>query len=374
LSPRTTCHNRATSLTRIALLALGTVLVCRTPFTTLADQIITETENFTGAHVVAFEDGQLRFRSADGELHVAWPGEISLLIVDRGTTFDDFNQAERFFASGEPNRALVRYRRAHGVSEGFWPDLITARMLLACDANGQLDKAAAHFVRLLRSRSGGLRAAARLFPENIPGQLDGKVVRAIDQLDGALRDVADEEQRVLLELLRYEILRRSGDPRAGRAAETVATLSIPETVGPERAFSILLDGMTSALKRSANVSSLDVVASLSAMDGAIRDCPEALLPGFLLLKGRTLFASASTREEVIRAAWVFLRVAIHFRSDPRAADGLLGAASALERIGRTNKAIELLEECLAHRHLTSETRRVAEPMLQRLRGSDEATD
>ena len=214
----------------------------------------------------------------------------------------------------------------------------------------------------------GPPAAARLFPENIPEQLDGKVVRAIDQLDVALRDAPDDGQRVLLELLRYEILRRSGDPRARRAAERVRTLSIPEAAGSERAFSILLDGMTSALDRSAKVE------SLGALDDAIRDCPETLLPGFLLLKGRTLFALASTREEVIRAGWVFLRVAIHFRSDPRAADGLLGAAKALERIDRTNKAIELLEECLAHGQVTRETRRAAEPMLEHLRASHGATD
>jgi len=368
LFPRTTCHNRAVPLTPITLLALGTVLAWMTPVTTLADQIITETANYTGARVVEFEEGLLRFRSADGQLHVAWPRAISLLIVDRGTTFDDFNQAERFFASGEPMRALVRYRRAHGVSEGFWPDLITARMLLACDASGQVDRVTTHFIRLLRGRSGGPPAVARLFPTNIPNQRDGKVVRAIDQLDAALRGAPDEDQRVLLELLRYEILRRSGDPRAERAAETVRTLSIPESAGSKQAFAILLEGMTSALGGSARVESLVV------LDDAIRDCPEALLPSFLLLKGRTLLALASTREEVIRAAWVFMRVVIHFRGDPRAADGLLGAASALERIGRTDKAIQLLEECLAHMRLGAETRLAAEPMLHRLRASQGATE
>ena len=63
-----------------------------------------------------------------------------------------------------------------------------------------------------------------------------------------------------------------------------------------------------------------------------------------------------------------MRVAIHFPDDAGAADGLYGAARAVERIGRVDKAIELLEECLGHPRLTPQTRRSAETALMRLRG------
>lgn len=348
---------------RNRFLAIGCTLVVSTLRVAHADQIVADTENHTGARLIAFENGQLRFRTADGELKTAWPHEVSLLIVDRGGTFDDFNQAERFFASGEPERAIIRYRRAQGLSEGFWSDLITARTLLACDAAGQLDKATANFIQLLDGRRAG-PAAARLFPKNIPKQRDGKASRAIEQLDGALRKAPEDVQGVLLELLRYEILRRTGDNRAVRAAQRVAALSIPPDAGSEPAFAILLDGMGRALEEDVRF------VAPSALDGAIRDCPESVLPGFLLLKGRVLLKSASNREEAIRAAWAFMRVAIHFHNDPRATNGLYGAALALERIGRTGKAMELLEECLGHGQLTIQTRQSADKALQRLRASE----
>jgi tetratricopeptide (TPR) repeat protein len=330
---------------------------------TRADQIITGEVNYTGAKIVSLEQGQLRFRSADGRLRTAWLDNIGLMILDRGGAFADFNQAERFLASGEPERAVVRYGRALRPSEAFWSDLIAARLLQACDAAGQLDKATGNFIRLAQSRWAGPPAAARLFPKTVPAQRDGKVVRAIDQLDSALRKAPDPPQRVLLELLRYDILRQSGDPRAAQAAQRVAVLSIPPSARSEPAYTILLEGLREALGGDAES------AALAALNDAIRDCPESLLPGFLLLKGRTLIRSASTREEIIRACWPLMRVAIHFPKDAGAAEGLYDAAQAVERIGRVDRAIELLEECLGHPRLTPETRRSAETALMRLRGT-----
>ena len=78
----------------------------------------------------------------------------------------------------------------------------------------------------------------------------------------------------------------------------------------------------------------------------------------------------TTREEIIRAAWPFMRVAIHFPEDPRAAQGLYGAAQAVERTGRKDKAAQLLEECLGHRSLTAETRSLAEAALNRLKAME----
>lgn len=361
-------HNPMRFVGRNRLLAVGFALVVSTLRVAHADQVVTTSENHVGARVIVFEDGQLRFRTADGQLNTVWPNQLSLVIIDRGGAFDDFNQAERFVASGEPERAIVRYRRALGLSEGFWSDLINARTLLACDAAGQLDRATTKFIDVLEGRWAGPAAAARLLPTSIPNHREGKVVRALERLDSALRKAPEDEERALLELLRYEILRQSGDSRALRAAERVATLSIPPAARSELVFSILLDGMGKALDRSVSDE------SLSALDSAIRDCPESILPSFLLLKGRVQLGLASNREEAIRAAWAFMRVAIHYRDDPRAADGLYGAALSLDRIGRTDKAVELLEECLGCGRLTIQTRQSARELLQRLRTSSGSGD
>ena len=94
-----------------------------------------------------------------------------------------------------------------------------------------------------------------------------------------------------------------------------------------------------------------------------------MLPDFLLLKGETLLRTASTRDDLIRAAWPFLRAAIHFRDSPQAPEGLYGAALVLERVGRTDKAVDLLAECLAHKRISEQVRTMAEAARVRMRSA-----
>ena len=93
------------------------------------------------------------------------------------------------------------------------------------------------------------------------------------------------------------------------------------------------------------------------------------MPGFLLLKGDALLQAALEHDEIIRAAWPFMRVAIHFPDDARAPKALLGAASAMTRLGRPDKSARLLEECLAHELLDEPTRQRAQDALRELRGA-----
>jgi tetratricopeptide (TPR) repeat protein len=307
------------------------------------------------------QEGRLLFRSADGQIQRIWVDEVVLMVVDRGGIFDDFNQAERFFAQDEHEQAILRYRRAYRLSEEFWVDLIAVRLLIACDAAGQLDTAVLNFMRVLNGQFSGPPAAARLIPRSIPEKRDARTQRALEQLGTALTGETDEAQRALLSVLRYEILRQSGDRRVTPAAARIAALSIPPSVRSRRAYEIQLHAVRKVLEDDVQPVELD------RLDQTVRDCPEEMLPDFLVLKGWTLLRAAQTREEVIRASWPFLRVAIHFPDDSRATEGLYGAALALERIGRADKAIDLLEECLAHERLTDQTRSLAQELLARLR-------
>ncbi len=328
-----------------------------------ADQIVAGGTNYLGVRIAALEQGRLLFRTADGTSRTAWIDDIELLIVDRGGVFADLNQAERYFAAGEPQRAIARYRRTLRLVEGLWPDLINARLLLACDAAGQLDDATLNFIRVLRGGSTGPPAATRLIPRTMPAKRDAKVVRSLERTNAALAQDPDDPQRALLQLLRYEILRRTGDRVALAAALTVAATPIPESARSERAYAILLPAMREAFQSEVGPEALPV------LDLAIRDCPDTALPGFLLLKGRTLLQAAATRDEIIRAAWPFFRVSIHFPDDQRAPEGLYLAALAVERIGLRNRAIELLAGCLAHGRLTVEIRQLAEEEMQRLKST-----
>ena len=325
------------------------------------DEVVIRGNRYPGASVFALEQGRVRFRTASGNIRSVWIDEVSLFVIDRGGIFDDFNQAERFLAGNQPQRAVVRYERALRVSESFWPDLIAVRLLLACDAAGRIDQATANVLLVLRGRGAGPPAAARLIPKTIPSRPGARVLRALEQLDTALAEDPGLPQRVLASLLRYEILRRVKDVRAAEARRAVAVLTIPPPAASEPAYTIQLEALTATLEENVNN------ASLNALDRAIRHSPETILPSFLLLRGKTVLRDASTRDEIIRAAWPFMRVAIHFPEDARAAQGLYGAALALERIGRPDKAVELLDDCLACKMSDLETRRMAEATLGRLR-------
>jgi len=327
----------------------------------LADQVVAKGTSYAGAKVLGFEQGQLQFRAADGRLQTQWVNDIDLLVVDRGGVFDDFNLAERFYQSGEFDKAAVRYERALRLSDEFWPDLAAVRLVMAYDRIGQLDKATMNFIRVVRGRFAGPATAALLVPQTTPAKRDAKFTRAIEQLDAALAQNPGDTMRVLFEVLRYEIYRRAEDERAARAAATVAELAIPEAVRSDRVYACVLAAMQETLKGGVGPE------RLANLDRALRDCPDSSLPGFLLLKGETLLQTAAAREDIIRASWPFLRVIVHMPDDPRAAEALLGAASAVERLGRIDQAVAFTEECVAHKRLSDVTRGKAQAMLTRLR-------
>ena len=104
-----------------------------------ADQIVIGKVNYPGAEIMTLDEGQLRFRTAEGELRSAWISAVNLVIVDRGGMFADFNQAERYLSGGEPEKAIARYRRTLRLSESFWSDLILTRLLVACDRAGRIE-------------------------------------------------------------------------------------------------------------------------------------------------------------------------------------------------------------------------------------------
>lgn len=336
---------------------LGCVLLLFAEFflcaPTSADQIVTNNENYRAAKIVGFEGGEVRLRTSDGRLRSEWIDRIRLLLVERGGVFEDFNQAERFFSDGQPARAIVRYRRSLRVVQDFWPDLIAARLLRACEEANQLDTAVLNWIRLLEGDWGGPSAAARLLPKNIGGKRNQRAIKAIEQLDSARARSRHDAQVALIELLRFEILRQVHDDRTASAAHRAASVTLPTESRSPEVYRILLSAMTTSL--SAQEQSNIMVA----LDRAIAHCPDSLLPDFLLLKGQTLKRSANTPQELMRAAWPLLRVPIHFAGDPRAAVGLYEAAGVLDRLGRRKKASELLSECLKHAHVTEATKKLA---------------
>jgi tetratricopeptide (TPR) repeat protein len=326
-----------------------------------ADQIVVKGVNHPSARIVGLEGGQIRFRGEGGTMRSAWLNEVDLVQVDRGGAFVDLNQAEEFMAGGEPERAIARYRRVQKLADDFWSDLVAARLVRACNAAAQLDDATVQWIRLLRAKGTGPAAASRLLPDAIPAQRDGKVTRAIEQVESALALNPPDAERMVLELYRFELLRRIGDEQAGPAAERVASLAIPPAARSDRLYAVQLAALAELLRRG------NTTAALKAVDLAMTDAPESVLPALLMLKGEALLAAGQQPEEQMRAAWAFMRVVIHFPEDRLVPHALQGAAAAAERYGRVDQAVALLEQCLSLRQTTESTRQSAEAELRRLR-------
>ncbi len=345
------CSYLRSDITLVAM-ALG-MLFCSS---IQADQLIVHNINYTGAKIIGLEQGRLRFQTADGRTMDVWIDEIELIMVDRGSAFADFNQAERFLASAEPTKSIVRYQRSMRLSEDFWVRLVSARMLMAMDRAGQLDKAVTMFIRIARAGETGKILAARLFPTTISTKHRGRLIRAVKQLEGELRrkQKLDPSQRVLFSLLLFDLLQRSDDDRATGAALDAITLPIPKPIRLDSIYSIMIRAVETVIREN------KFTEALAGLDQAIQYCPKPQLPELLWHKGRVLEKSAHTRDLLIRASWPYLRIAIHFPDHPLAPKGLHHAAELLYRMGNQDKAVALLRECLQHKELDKKTRQLVE--------------
>lgn len=322
--------------------------------TARADQVIINGVNHTNAKIVGLNQGRLLCRLADGRTVTPWVDEVQLILVDRGGVFDDFNQAEQFMYAGDAPKAAARYERVLRLTQEFWPDLIACRLTVAHNRAMQIDRSAQNLVRILNSDFAGLAIAARLFPANIPEKRDGRVTRTLDFLAEESRKLGEDDRRVLLDVLRYEILAKS-DPNAARPlARGVAETPVPAPARTERVYGVILQAMKDLF--AATPTSL----ALSTLDRAIRDCPDRSLPGFLLLKGQVLLHSATTRAQLIHAAWSFMRVPIHMPNDDLAPKALLEAAIVLHKLEKVQEAKALLVECYNHPKASPEIRSQAE--------------
>ncbi len=345
--------------TRSVLLS---VMLLSMPGAVRADQLTVGGQSYAPVRVLQMREGFVTFRPLGGNDRTVWVGDIEFIAVDSVRQLADLNEAERYLADGDVERALVRYGRAQRLAEGFWGDLVQVRLLRAYDRAGPADQAALCFIKVMRGEFAGVSVAAGLFPRNLPVGKDATGAKALEHLRSAGAG-ANESQRLLLELLRYQILRAGGDDKAAALAREVAERRVPEPIRRAKVYEVQLTAVEQMLAGDFTP------GQLAALDQVIADCPEEVLPSALLLKGETRLRRASTREELIRASWPFLRVAIHMPGDPRAADGLYGAARVLERMGRPRQAVQLLQECLAHPQVSATTRARAEADLVRLQAA-----
>lgn len=325
-----------------------------------ADQVTVLGKAQYGVRVLGLDQGRLQFRGADGILQQVWVEDVDLLQVDRGGLYADINEAERFRAKGDTEGALVRYRRALKTLDGFWPELVEMRMVQVCDRPELIDQAAAAYIRVARFERSGPTAAVRIIPASKLPSREAKSVKALEALDAAIEKDPAGDRRLALVLFRYDLLRRMNDARAATEARDVTAARLPSGLRCRRVDEIMLAALGDSFDAGGRAE------DWAALDDLIRECSEQMLPSALLLKGRAQLAAAHSSDDLVRAIWPFLRVAIHMPADVRAADGFLGAAQGLFRLGRTDDADRLLKNCMAHPGATVEVKNEAQALMDRL--------
>jgi len=326
----------------------------------LGDQVEVAQQRYPRAKIVGMDKGQLQFRTSSYELASVALTDVARLFVDSTAGMEDFNEAEDFVSQGEPAKAIVRYERTIRSVKGFWADLTSVRLLRACDLAGRLNKAVTNFLRVIEGATTGPVVAARMIPSQIPYEGSDDVQRAVSQLDRAAGASLSASGHALVMLLRYDVLSRVGNGRSAAMVPVIARLVIPPSIATPRACAIQLTALKVLFSHQVTPD------YFKWLDRAIAGAAESVVPDLLLLKGQTLLRQASTRDEVIRAGWAFMRVVIHFAQDGRAAQGLIGTAEVYRRLGRVNKARQLLQESLAHPKITAAARKRATDALERL--------
>ena len=321
------------------------------------DQVITETGDHTRVKVTGYATGNLHLLLDDGSIVPVPLARVMRMVIDTAGQMADFNEAERYLAEDQLQKAIVRYDRALRVATDFWPAVIQVRLLQACDRAGKFERAVQHFVTVAQDAPS---AAAALIPNSIPQGRTPTAKRAAQRLTAEANRASQIDCRVLLELLRYAILSGTGDPAAARWTREVARTAIPPSIATGQVYGIQVMACRELLEAKA----FDAV--LASVEQAVADCPTEVLPDLLLLKGRALLARASDRDDLLASGAALMRVPIHFPDHQQAPEALFWAARVHERLERRDKAVQLLEECLAHARVSQALRQQAEAELSRL--------
>jgi tetratricopeptide (TPR) repeat protein len=321
------------------------------------DQVVTADENHTKVTVSGYAEGDLHLRLADGSTIAVPLVEVRWMVVDTVGQSTDFNEAERALQQDQPQKAISRYERALRQATDYWPAIIRVRLLQACDRAGKFEQAVTHFLDVAADAP---NAAARLMPTCAPQSRTPAAEKVLQRLSTEAKRPADPDRRVLLEVFRYAIRDRIDDRRTGEEVRRIARIAIPPPIGSAAVYAIKI----AACRELADAG--EHSEALAALDEAIAACPLDVMPDLLLLKGQTLLARSSGRRDLPRAGLAFMRVAIHFADDERAAEALFWAAKVHQRIERPDKAGQLWKECLAHARISPTIRDRAEAELARL--------
>lgn len=315
-----------------------------------ADQIVHGRKLLPRIKIVDMDGARIAYRTPAGALEHVHIAQVSRITVDTVGTLAQLNEAERLVAIGNYSRSITYYERALRVASDHWRILVMARLIQAADRADRIDIVSKQFVALLSNEFTGPALAAELLPETSPRRRSRGIERAQRQIDSVIDDLASQSARVLLEMLRFHIEKRSGGGAADRYAAELARQPIPPIVASRSTYAI----KAAALLHWGSNGHWPAVLTL--VDADLTGAPRAILPELLMVKARALAATGENENVLIRAGWTAMRVVIHYPDDPLAPEALLLTAELEERIGRVPTALQLLVECINHGRITAPVR------------------
>lgn len=330
------------------------------------DQVTIGADDYPNVEIVSFEQGKLIFRTPRDRDIESPIRNVDFIMVSRGRRFADFNEAEQYLLKGEPARAIPRYQRALRTAGSFWQGLCLARAITACDRAGRIDQATRYWIGLAEIDQSGVEAAVQLLPRNIKDSQRHEMDRAIALLTKAAAKQRKIDLAVLFRLQLYRMLDAIGDDRIVETAHIILASDWSKNLSHTDIYEILIDVLDRDMQREVTLE------SLTRLNEAIADAPTEMLSRLLLLKGFALLRYEGEPRSEIPAGWAFMRVVAHMPDSPDAAKGLYGAALAMEKLGRVDKSVSLLQECRNHKFATAAIQALATNMLRRLQSKKNA--
>jgi tetratricopeptide (TPR) repeat protein len=326
----------------------------------IADEMVLEGTLLERIKIVDLEGSEIAYRNPAGDLVYSHFAQVDWLSVSSVGSLRDLNEAENMVRAGKFGRAIQYYERALRVAPKFWKKLVRARLVRAAERSGRLDTLVAQFVALTSVVEGGPELASCVFPGSSPvGEVRGGV-RALRNVNEAIDRASSQSDRVLLEMLRYQIARILDDPSKARYAEALADQPIPPAVGNRSVYRVKARALLEA------VGSIGREAAVGVINGELSRAAMEVLPEMLLVKAELLLAGARSDEDLIRSAWPAMRIVIHYPSDPLVPKALMLAAKVHERLGRNELAIKLLNECVRFGGIADSDRDRASAEISRL--------
>ena len=308
--------------------------------------------------VTGLSEGMLEFRSQSHGNVVRKPlGQIKLIQLD---DVPHFNRGEGEFSRGRYAEAIEQFELARRrVRSGWLADLIDLRLLEAYELAGRFDRAVATFVQLLPRLPS--EAAARR-PKRV-GQQGSQYNRlALEQLERALKRTKAPNLARELKLLKLEILYAEQDASADGLAAELGAGRLRTADGRRARGPTALRNIERMMARGQYEQGLRAIAS------AIASAADEELDGLLLLRARCQLAVAQTAEQMKGAALTAMRVVIHFPDSPLVAEALFLVGLVHERLGISDRAVELYGQCRARPEVNGATATRAGQAIARLSG------